>query len=78
MDMDIDDGLEQIRGAYLKDAEDKLYKQYLIDYGNMDSEHYTNFEDYKKKAFAPTPQKLDVAEILKEAEKIKAMDQGRR
>lgn len=76
--MGFDDGVEQIRGAYLKDAEDKLYKQYLVDYSNMDKEHYMSFEDYKAKAFEPQSKSktaLNKEQILSEAEKIKRLDQ---
>ena len=58
-----------------KDVEDMLYKQYLVDYADMDPEHFTNFEDYKKKAFTPKAEKLDAKKVIEEAEKIKAMDQ---
>ncbi|MBU3098387.1 MULTISPECIES: hypothetical protein [Clostridium] len=77
MDLDINEGIEQITQAYRMDAEDKLYKQYLIDYGNMDKEHYMSFESYKEKAFKPkvVVTEKNVKEILKEAERIKAMDQ---
>jgi hypothetical protein len=77
MDLDIDDGIEQITQAYKMDAEDKLYKQYLVDYGNMDKEHYMSFEDYKKKAFAPKPPKVNIKDVLAEAEAIKKLDQGK-
>ena len=75
--LDIDEGIEQITAAYRKDAEDKLYKQYLVDYSNMDQKHFTNFETYKKLAFKPKAEKVDIKTILAEAEKIKAMDQSR-
>ncbi|MBU3176094.1 hypothetical protein KPL47_06895 [Clostridium estertheticum] len=60
-----------------KDVEDMLYKQYLVDYRNMDAEHFTNFEDYKLKAFGPKvkAEKLDKEKILSDAEKIKMADQ---
>ena len=77
MDMDFEDGVEQIIIAYRKDAEDILYKQWLVDYGNMDEENYMSFEKYIDKAFSD-PTKLDKIEILSEAEKIKNADQGRR
>jgi hypothetical protein len=62
--------------AYKKDREDKLWQQWLIDYGRMDSEHFISFEDYKKEFIKPEPEKVDVEDVLRDAEKIKAMDQG--
>jgi len=78
MDLDIDDGIEQIKEAYLKDATEKLYKQYLVDYQNMDTEHFKSFDEYKKIAFKPKEEQLNKEDILVEAERIKNLDQGRR
>jgi hypothetical protein len=42
----------------------------------MDSEHFISFEDYKKEFIKLEPEKIDVEDVLRDAEKIKAMDQG--
>ncbi len=78
MSMEFDD----VMGMYLKakreNAEDKLWDQWLVDFARMDQETFIPFEDYKKEAFKPKPEKLDIDKILAEAEKIKALDQKRR
>jgi hypothetical protein len=61
--------------AYEKDLEDKLWQQWLAIYPNMSNENFISFEDFKKEAFKPKLEKIDVEEVLKDAESIKAMDQ---
>jgi hypothetical protein len=63
-------------GANKKDMEDRLWQQWIVDYGRMDSEHFISFEDYKKEFIKPEPEKVDIEDVLRDAEKIKAMDQG--
>jgi hypothetical protein len=55
--------------------EDLLWQQYLVDYSNMDPKHFTNFEEYKKKAFTQPIEKVDKEKVLAEAERIKKADQ---
>lgn len=74
MEIEIDSGIEIIKTAYKKQAEEMLYQQWLIDYSHMDKEHFMSFEQYKTKAFetkTEVSKKLNIEEILKEAEKIK-------
>lgn len=81
LNMNVDDGIEFIIVAYKKEAEEFLYKQWLVNYANMDKSNFTSFEDYKKKAFKikktnTDNNKLNVEEIIKEAERIKEIDQA--
>jgi hypothetical protein len=65
--------------AYKKDFEDKLWQQWLVIYPDMirmGKENFISFENFKKEAFKPKLEKVDVKEVLKDAESIKAMDQG--
>ena len=64
--------------AYEKDIEDKLWQQWLVDYSRMNSEHFTSFQDYKKESMKPALAKVDIEEVLKEAEEIKRLDQSTR
>lgn len=61
--------------AYLKSMEDKLWQQWLVERPYM--QEFISFEDYKKKAMEQSKpkQELDVKKIIKEAEKIKKLDQ---
>lgn len=61
--------------AYQKDIKDKLWQQWLAIYPNMDKEHFTSFEDFKKECLKPDLKNVDVKEILKDAEEIKQLDQ---
>jgi len=62
--------------AVYKEMEDKLFQQWLQDYGRMDKETFISFENYKSKSFKKgNDEKLDVKEILKKAEAIKKLDQ---
>jgi hypothetical protein len=62
--------------AYEKDLEDKLWQQWLAIYPNMSNENFISFEDFKKETFKPKVEKINAEEVLKDAESIKAMDQG--
>lgn len=65
-----------IISAIEKEMEDKLFQQWLIDYGRMDKETFISFKDYKSKSFKKgNDKKLDVKEIIAEAEAIKKLDQ---
>lgn len=80
MNLDATEGLELIKTAYQKQAEERLWQRWLVDYSNMDQEHFMSFEDYKNKVFKPqntTNTKLDAKAIIVKAEKIKALDQAR-
>lgn len=79
MNLDISEGLELIKTAYEKRAEERLWQRWLVDYSNMDQEHFMSFEDYKNKVFKPqntTNENLDAKAIIAKAEKIKALDQA--
>lgn len=64
--------------AYKKDIEDRLWQQWLIDYSRMVKETFISFDNYKKGLMKPAPKKFDIEEVLKEAEKIKRLDQSTR
>lgn len=56
--------------------EDRLFKQWLVDYSRMDKETFISFENYKSKLFKTENNKpLDVKEILRKAEITKKLDQ---
>ena len=61
--------------AHKQTIEDRLWQQWLVDYGRMDGEHFISWENYKKEAIKPDLKKVDVDEALKIAEEIKASDQ---
>ena len=76
MNLDIIEGLEIIKTAYLKQAEERLWQQWLVERPYM--EEFISFEDYKKKAFKIENEynsKIDTKKIIEEAEKIKGLDQ---
>lgn len=77
MNLDIDDGFEIIKTAYIKRLEEQLWQQWLVERPHM--EEFISFEDYKKKAFKnnnnENNSKIDTKKILDEAEKIKKIDQ---
>lgn len=78
MNLDIEDGLDLINTAYQKDAEDRLWQQWLVDYSHMDKENFMSFENYKNKVFkneSENNRKIDIKEIIDEAEAIKNLDQ---
>lgn len=79
MNMDIEDGLELIKTAYKSRGEDKLWDRWLVDYARMDNEHFISFVDYLRDAFETETKvenkELNIEQILKEAERIKNLDQ---
>jgi hypothetical protein len=76
--------LEILNVAIMKNFEDKLYQQWLVDYGvRMDKDHFTSFNDYKEKRLKPKvkkidTKKIDIKKIIEDAEKIKNADLERR
>ena len=49
LNLDFEEGLEIIKTAYDKQAETRLYSQWLMDYLMMDKDTFISFEDYKNK-----------------------------
>ena len=76
MSLDFDEVMEMYIKAKKEGAHDKLWQQWLIDYSRMTTETFISFTDYKKKTFKPEHKNGKTKEeILKEAEKIKTLDQ---
>ena len=64
--------------AHRKDIEDRLWQQWLVDFGKMNAETFMSFKDYKDLAFkakTKTVEKADIKQILEAAERIKEVDQ---
>jgi len=62
--------------AHKKDLEDKLWQQWLVEFGRMDNSNFISFEEYKSKVFkVVNTTKLDKEQILKDAELIKMAHQ---
>lgn len=66
------DGLVFIRKAYEKQCEEKLYKQWLVDYRNMTKETFISFSDYKERAIKKNtvPEKLTKEQIENKVKNI--------
>ncbi|UZW12556.1 hypothetical protein OSC52_11890 [Clostridium pasteurianum] len=87
MGMDLEDGLEIINTAYKKKAEEMLWQRWLVDYSNMDKEHFISFTDYKNKVFKAVNRTENSSKsggksieetakkAIEEAERIKKADQ---
>lgn len=77
--MNIEDGLELIKTAYLKQAEERLWQQWLAERPYFET--FVSFEEYKKKALKTNIKtennKNDIKKIIEEAEKIKNADTKR-
>ena len=68
--------MELLSVAIVKDLEDRLWQQWLVDYSRMTQETFISFNDYKEKALKPEVRnEVDVEKILEDAESIKALDQ---
>ena len=78
MSLDIDEVMEMYIKAKRENTNDKLWQQWLVNYGRMDSEHFTSWEDYKKESMKPPLAKVDIEQVLKDAEEIKRLDQSTR
>lgn len=63
--------------AFKRDCENRLWEQWLVDYGRMNSEDFMSFEDYKNRS-VKVATTLDKQQILLDAELIKQADQGNR
>ena len=61
--------------AYEKDIEDRLWQQWLVQFANMDKDNFISFDNYKKELMKPASKKVDIEQVLKEAEEIKRLDQ---
>jgi hypothetical protein len=61
--------------AYKKDAEDRLWQQWLVLFSGMDRDNFISFEKYKSEFFKPELKRVDAETILKDAEEIKMADQ---
>jgi len=58
--------------AHKKDLEEKLWQQWLVEFGRMDSTNFISFEKYKAESLKVVDDtKLDKEEILRKAEIIK-------
>jgi hypothetical protein len=77
MQMECNDFIELYSKAIYKSQEERLWQQWLIDYSRMDSEHFINYENYKKKNIKNKTENnsINIENIIKEAEKIKKSDQ---
>lgn len=86
MDMDLEEGIEIINTAYKKKAEEMLWQRWLVDYSNMDKEHFISFTDYKNKVFKDVNRTVNskindesieetAKKAIEEAERIKKADQ---
>ena len=64
------DGFDFIKKAFEKENEDKLFKQWLVDYARMDKDNFTSFNDYKKRSTKPPEENLSKEEI---EEKVKGI-----
>ena len=75
--LDFDEFMEMYVKAKEETAVDRLYQQWLVNYSMMTTETFMTFPEYKRKSFMAIGRdnKLDKEEILKQAEKIKALDQ---
>ena len=79
-DIEFDEFIELYMCLLKKNAEEQLWQQFLVDYSRMNSKTFISFEDYKIKAFSPIQKlennkKVDIKQIIKDAEKIKKADQ---
>lgn len=66
LNLQFEEGYELISKAYEKDAEEKLWQQWLVDYRLMDQETFISFEEYKSKSrgsSANTGEKLTKEQI---------------
>ena len=81
MTFDIDEVMRMYYKAKKENDENRLWEQWLVSFRGMDKDHFTSYEDYKKKLLPQTinnvesNNKDDIKRILEEAEKIKILDQ---
>lgn len=61
--------------AYKKDIENRLWQQWLVQFANMDKETFISFDNYKKELMKPPLAKVDIEQVLEDAEEIKNADQ---
>lgn len=67
-----------LRDAHRQDLEEKLWQQWLIEFGRMDKENFISFEKYKADAFRIVDNaKYDTEQILKDAEEVRRLVEGR-
>ena len=66
------DGFEFIVKAFEKENEDKLFKQWLVDYSRMNEDNFMSFEDYKKRSTKTKPpeEKLSKEQIEEKVKEI--------
>lgn len=50
LNLSFEEGCELISKAYEKEAEGRLWEQWLVDYRLMDKETFMSFEEYKNKS----------------------------
>jgi hypothetical protein len=74
MDLPLNDGIELIHKALEKNAEEKLYQRWLVDYSRMTDETFISFEEYKNSFISICRPQKSVAEIIRQAEMIKKAD----
>jgi len=83
MTFDFDEVMNMYLKAKKENVAEQLWQRWLVDYNRMnDGEplQFISFDKYKEKAFKPKTNSTDIdkEKILKEAEEIKAMDQGQK
>lgn len=77
MKFDIDTVIEMYKKAIKENTMDQLWQQFLVDYSRMDSKYFISWVDYQKEFTKPAPQKVNVKEVLEDAEMIKKLDHNR-
>lgn len=77
MNLDIADGVELIKKAFQSDVEDKLWQQWLFEHLFMTKENFMSFEDYRNQVIDKPVETTNISakEIIKNAERIKKIDQ---
>ncbi len=66
LNLQFEEGYELISKAYEKDAEEKLWQQWLVDYRLMDQETFISFEEYKSKGRTSSANIGDSEKLTKE------------
>jgi hypothetical protein len=74
MNLPLGDGIELIYNAFEKNAEEKLYSRWLVDYGRMTDETFVSFEEYKNSFKNIKKPRKSIEEMIEQAEMIKKAD----
>ena len=75
LNLNNEEGYECISTAYEKEAESKLWDQWLVNYRFMDKDNFISFEEFKNETIKKANNKIEVLTVEQIEDKVKGIIQ---